>query len=1384
MPHSLPVVRVTQIGEYIRHHSCERRFKLDHGGRELTKQLPFFFTLSSAMDPVLAEAGRRREHDWEEHLRADGLADLCRYEERPGVDFTPWETFALRCASLTPGQQAYGREIEVTGDVGGFHVAGRIDFALVRWDGERPTLRLVECKASRKDRTYQRVQLALYRVLVQGLLQNGPLLPGGRAFGPRDIECVVARIDETTNTIQDMRTLPPLDLDMEEADARLLLAADGPLTEILARPIGELEFQLDTKCDDCAMNVYCLPEAARGRRIELLGIEAGTVRALRAAGVGGLDALADLTSDGPAATQVRADPGFGADLNVLVAKARARRGTLPGEKTQTKEPQVSPLPHAGNGQLPPHITGAQRLVRVFVSVHYDYVENRVGAISAHVTRSDQPLSTLFVQHEGRWRPDPDVKEQWATGKDAEDKTLFADRPLMGEDIVGVLPRPWSGDYETDTRREADMLGGFFKRVVEAIQSFTPEGRAPVHFYVWSRNEITRLVEACARADTDLLSSLRELLGCRESLEQLMYSCLGDEIDSRYALGWTGRSLGVAVSLPWFGRRFHWTRQVGSEDVALDRAFRQGIFDFKTTLKFDRQGQWRPLDDAEAQRHQFEVRACFQDALPAPYWRAHWGTLPDPDAPGLDAKLRAGIVSYQEAGKPGYLKAYLKARGQALRWIEESVKFKNTEIAKPPVDVQKLPTFTLGVASAARSALDFLWLEQHVATNDWMAARMVPPAGRVASGRTLPVRDVKPTSDNKLSATIDLDGYPLDSGALESRCGLAAGAFVRLSPCADDAQKGQTVAQIVRGGSTCILDAIDWETGHVALSVMPFTGRENRYILPSRSWPAGSAGYGRGTLDESLSDFVAGKIDARLQSDLGAHVYRWFDPQDAQIPPQTPLSANVIDRYRALLSQLDLGSGPLAPDQAAAVIDGLGARVQLLQGPPGTGKTQTTAAAALLRILARRDTGDVVLVAANTHTAVDTLLRRMAALGPRFEAGAAGAGFALPPVRLAKAHSSQPDTATGEDIEDFTTGSGAGFVAVKRLDSVLVVGGTPNALLKLAKELGRSAPFSHDPQGFQAPMLIVDEASMMVLPHFLAVASLVREDGEILLAGDHRQLAPIMAHDWEREDRPPVVLYQPYVSAYEAVRSLKRSRSVPDAAIRQSALEYTFRLPPAIRTLIARLYRLDGIELAGPPDPPSPARGSAASTIWEKLWQAPTGLYLVTHDERASRQSNPTEAAIIAEILRAAGPLGDGTVGIVVPHRAQRTLLKTELGGFAAVDVVDTVERFQGGERQTIIVSATASDPAAISARAEFLLGLNRANVAFSRAQRRLIVICSERLIAHIPPSTEHYAEALLWKSLRAVCPRPLGETQTMGHSVRVWTVEQPAPENPRALISD
>ncbi|MEI9978195.1 MAG: AAA family ATPase [Edaphobacter sp.] len=199
--------------------------------------------------------------------------------------------------------------------------------------------------------------------------------------------------------------------------------------------------------------------------------------------------------------------------------------------------------------------------------------------------------------------------------------------------------------------------------------------------------------------------------------------------------------------------------------------------------------------------------------------------------------------------------------------------------------------------------------------------------------------------------------------------------------------------------------------------------------------------------------------------------------------------------------------------------------------------------------------------------------------------------------------------------------------------MLLLGGTTNAILKLAKELSDKKPFKDVADRFQAQCLIVDEASMMVFPHFLSLATLVEPSGEIMLAGDHRQLAPIVAHDWEREDRPPAVVYQPYVSAYIAVQNITGRPGIGNKAVRRTALNYSFRLPPVIRELLSRLYKLDDIELDGIPLGAPISEKSADS--WKTIWAHGAGLYLVLHKERQSRQSNTTESEIIKEILSVA-----------------------------------------------------------------------------------------------------------------------------------------------------
>jgi hypothetical protein len=309
------------------------------------------------------------------------------------------------------------------------------------------------------------------------------------------------------------------------------------------------------------------------------------------------------------------------------------------------------------------------------------------------------------------------------------------------------------------------------------------------------------------------------------------------------------------------------------------------------------------------------------------------------------------------------------------------------------------------------------------------------------------------------------------------------------------------------------------------------------------------------------------------------------------------------------------------------------------------------------------------------------------------------------------------------------------------------------------------------------VLIVDEASMLVFPHFLSLATLVEPDGEILLAGDHRQLAPIVAHDWETEDRPSVETFKPHLSAYEALDGLKTKGALLDAAIYRRALEYTFRLPEIVRELIAPTYVRDGVTLKGRTDPVETPNYAAEADPWKRVWLRQNGLFIVTHNERQSRRSNEVELEVVEKIVRADPNPKKSSIAIISPHRAQRSALQQRLGDLTGkgqpVKVIDTVEKLQGGEASTIIVSATASDPSAIGRNVDFILSLNRANVAFSRTLNRLVVVCADALLDHMPVEVEQYDDTVLWKTLRLLCTQEIAAETVRGYTARMRTVPPP-----------
>jgi hypothetical protein len=178
------------------------------------------------------------------------------------------------------------------------------------------------------------------------------------------------------------------------------------------------------------------------------------------------------------------------------------------------------------------------------------------------------------------------------------------------------------------------------------------------------------------------------------------------------------------------------------------------------------------------------------------------------------------------------------------------------------------------------------------------------------------------------------------------------------------------------------------------------------------------------------------------------------------------------------------------------------------------------------------------------------------------------------------------------------------------------------------------------------------------------------------------------------------------------------------------------------------------------------------------------LVVVTHDEADSQVRNSFEQALIEPVLRAlADPARHGLgaeegLGIVVPHRAQRAALQQSFPELCIIDptsglpvrsAIDTVERFQGGERTVIMVSATESDQAYLLASSTFLLDPRRLTVAVSRAKRKMILVASRSIFSLFSPDEETFANSLLWKNLLLrTCSTLLWEGERCGKRVAVW----------------
>lgn len=306
------------------------------------------------------------------------------------------------------------------------------------------------------------------------------------------------------------------------------------------------------------------------------------------------------------------------------------------------------------------------------------------------------------------------------------------------------------------------------------------------------------------------------------------------------------------------------------------------------------------------------------------------------------------------------------------------------------------------------------------------------------------------------------------------------------------------------------------------------------------------------------------------------------------------------------------------------------------------------------------------------------------------------------------------------------------------------------------------------KGGKWDVVIVDEASQMLEPflmHFLLNAK------KFILIGDHKQL-------------PAVVVQQSHSSAVKSeilVRDLGlkdmrnsyferlwyRQDVLGSAGYGRALLTHQGRMHKDIGQVVSQLFYNNQLELAIPERQEMPLEATWANS---HFFQLPKKLLKLLNEKRlifiqvdsdghhAAAKSKATEAVLAAYLASAhltervnkPGCNFTEEVGIIAPFRNQVALISSIVNSYLGRNpalatngqaisnaiTVDTVERYQGSQRNLVVLSTTvvaSHQQAALCSMDQAGEVDRKLNVAVSRAREQMVILGDAVLLEKFPP---------------------------------------------------
>lgn len=405
----------------------------------------------------------------------------------------------------------------------------------------------------------------------------------------------------------------------------------------------------------------------------------------------------------------------------------------------------------------------------------------------------------------------------------------------------------------------------------------------------------------------------------------------------------------------------------------------------------------------------------------------------------------------------------------------------------------------------------------------------------------------------------------------------------------------------------------------------------------------------------------------------------------------------------------------------AIVEGRARHVPyIIYGPPGTGKT-TTVVECVLQCVKRVTGAELrVLVSSPTNTAADVLCKRLSE---------GGLGSKMDMLRV-NAYTRNPNDIDERVLRHSNCAPAERTIEMppkEELERVRVVVAT---LTTAAKLCGEGIPRGH------FDVIVIDEAGQAQEPEALAAASmLLGQGGQLVLAGDPKQLGPVIHHSLAKEHglstsvlerlmERPIYQKHPLPGGFEEYDPRVLTKLLQNFRAHETLLE----LPNQLFYEGELLCRGDELLLK-------------CCEGWEGLPSQGVPLLfdgIVGKDQQEERSPswfNVDECHRVLEhvrdLLRAHNGcsvrLTPEDIGVIAPYNKQVQKLKRlfraeQLEGIK----VGSTEMFQGQEKRVIIISTVRSSPDWVGCDVRHNLGFlhnpKRFNVAITRAQALLIVV--------------------------------------------------------------